>query len=798
MTSKIGGRTRRAVSGLSALLIAGGLAATVATPAHARYSTWVSASSWAYTDSRDPGALHQGESGGLPVGTWIDGDGKHHKSRAYFTFDLRPYAGKQILQAVLVANEIAVNDCSTVRDWELWRTAPVTSDTTWRTPPAEIELLDDPLPSPACPAHYSEVDLTDAFQRALAAGSESLTLELRVPADREGNPHLGRRVDALHVSMTYNTAPNTPRELSVDGKSCAGGDPLWVSNTRPSLRALLTDPDSPPAGDGEDVTAVFAVWPVNEPGNRVEFRLGRRGAPSYVQAVVPSGVAQDGRSYAYAVKSSDGDAESAWSEPCTFTVDATRPSAKPAVSSEDFRDKPDPRGYVGIPGSFKFTANGVDDVVGFYWGEGYPSSFVPADHLGGSATVTWTPTREGPRTMVVRSVDRAGNTSSDASYDFWVQQDAPSVVDTNPDAAPGEARNLTVQAGLPGTVSFAYTVDDGAERTVAAGADGSARISVTPKPSGSWFAVRGVTASGHVSASTQIFLAVRSEPIVSSVQFPADTAGAPVGTPGTFHFAPRLSGVTEYVYSYNSGPWQTVAATADGTADITLTPSTPGTHRIVVYSRTADGGESATAAYGFQPFSIAPTVDSTDYPEGIEAGAPGFPGRFFFWPTADDVVEYLYSVNGGPEETLAADPFFGFAVLDWAPPSIGEDNSGLFTMRVRSRSGNGQLSDAREYLIVVAVRTPGIESDIFDPLGTAKVGQPGVFTFTSHQPYAVEFLYSIDGGPQQTLPVDADGRATLSFTAETPYSHDVVVRTRTADGITSGSDLLSFWVAPAE
>jgi hypothetical protein len=252
-------------------------------------------------------------------------------------------------------------------------------------------------------------------------------------------------------------------------------------------------------------------------------------------------------------------------------VDDVSPGAVPTISSDDFQDYP-PKGYVGVPGTLTFTANGVADVVGFYWGEVDPTQFVPADHLGGSATVTWTPTREGTNSIVVRSVDRAHNTSGTARYMFRVLPSAPSVEDTNPDAWPGDARVLRITPGLPDTVSYAYSLDDGVEQTVAAVVDGAVQVSVVPQVSGSWFAIHGVTASGQVSPTTRVFLSVRSAPVVTSTQFPANGGGAPIGTEGTFHFAPRMTGVVEYAYSFDQGPWQTAPAGPDGTAAITSGP----------------------------------------------------------------------------------------------------------------------------------------------------------------------------------------------------------------------------------
>ena len=671
-----------------------GFAVVAARPAQAGYTSWVSATTWAYTDSRDPDGAHVGETGGLPVGTWLDEYGKHHKSRAYVTFDLRPYAGKQIFSATGVAKELAVNDCDTARDWELWLTAPISSTTTWREPPAEISRLGDFPGSPACPAGYSEVVLTEVFRQAQEAGRESLTLEVRVPEDREGNPHLGRRIAPLNVALAVNATPGTPTDLSVAGKSCSTPGQLWMPTLQPTLRALLTDPDSAPPGDAEPLTATFALWPTDQPENRTEWKYGQLGAPMSANIQVPAGVLQTDKSYSFTVKSSDGIAESAWSAPCSFTVDAVRPASRPTVTSEDFQDYP-AKGYVGIPGTLSFTANGVSDVVGFYWGESSPTQYIAADRLGGSATVTFVPTHDGPTTIVVRSVDRADWTSGDTSFTFRAQPTAPSVEDTNPDAWPGDPRNLVIRNGLPDTISYAYRLDEGAEQTVAAGADGTTEISVVPSLAGSWLEIHGVTASGQVSATTRVFLAVRSAPIVTSAQFPQNVSGAPVGTEGTFHFAPRMTGVTEYVYSYDQGPWQTVPATADGTADITLRPETGGDHHLAVYSRTVDGTESQRTAYTFTPTSTAPMIDSYEYPEGVASGGPGVTGRFFFTAPAGDAVEFVYSINGGEEQTVSADPFSSF--FDWTPTE-----SGIFTLIVRSRGGDGQLSDPRAYMIVVA------------------------------------------------------------------------------------------------
>jgi len=90
-------------------------------------------------------------------------------------------------------------------------------------------------------------------------------------------------------------------------------------------------------------------------------------------------------------------------------------------------------------GAIHFTA-GDPDVAGFYWAF-YPDTpyrFVPADTLGGTGTVTFTPQRPGAQRIRVVSADRADNRSPATTFDFYVRSTAPTIVDGNPDGAFGE------------------------------------------------------------------------------------------------------------------------------------------------------------------------------------------------------------------------------------------------------------------------------------------------------------------------------------------------------------------------
>lgn len=176
--------------------------------------TSVTSSSFVYTDSRSPETLVENTSGQAPVGSWRDQDGKHHKSRSYFTFDVSRFHGTRILSATGSFAESQVNNCEADRAVEVWLTDPVSGDTSWSNPPAERSKLYAVGPDRfgRCPSPYTEFAVIAALREAVVAGQETLTIELRVPADVEGDVNLGRWVDSqVRVVVEYNTPPRVPR-----------------------------------------------------------------------------------------------------------------------------------------------------------------------------------------------------------------------------------------------------------------------------------------------------------------------------------------------------------------------------------------------------------------------------------------------------------------------------------------------------------------------------------------------------------------------------------------------------------
>lgn len=209
-------------TGITALLTATGAVVAAAQPATAAPIRWVPPTSVTYTDARQQGLAFTATEADVPVGTLVTA-GVKHTTRAYLTFDLTPYRGKEIIDATLRTGESAVADCDRPRELELWRTDPPATAPTWEDPPAVREKVGDLDPTAPCPAAHLELPLTQTVQQAVDAGRDSLTLMIRVPGDHEENKHHGRRLRTPGISLTANAAPDVPGALTVAGRACADG-----------------------------------------------------------------------------------------------------------------------------------------------------------------------------------------------------------------------------------------------------------------------------------------------------------------------------------------------------------------------------------------------------------------------------------------------------------------------------------------------------------------------------------------------------------------------------------------------
>lgn len=593
-------RFRRISATLSVLgVIAGGVLVAQATPASAAggFQTF-SPVSTAHTDVTSPLRSFDNAGKATPVGATLDTKHGYHASKSYFTYDLTPLIGTQIFSVYASTVETKVNDCSKPRSTELW-SASSSEHPTWVSQPAEQVKQNGPLTEDICVSPEIEWDTTQAVQAAVAAHQSKLTLVMRLPDDKQLDPAYGREyASGLSLLINLNHAPNTPTELSVDRKPC-GSAPLLTPEQYPELITRVNDPDAVGNQGTDSLTATFTIRNIADPSEK--FVSTANGVAGTLVGNEPSGALRDGQTYELTVQVDDGHAVSPVSAPCRFTVDTTAPTP-PTVTSADYAENgtfPGTGGQ-GLTGKFTFTANGASDVTGYYYGEFGHTTYVAAGKLGGEATIDYNPTSSGPHTLQVRSVDNAGNQSSETNYVFWVRNIEPGFTSTPEHGDIGVARVLTFTPGMPDVVEYGYHIDNGPAQTIAAGPDGTASINYPATVSGPHHIyVTNTTSSGLTSAAVDDYVYVGGDqPTVNSDTYSVFGGGG-IGISGTFTFTSELLNVSEYTYSFNGGAEVTIPADADGSAAISFAPTATGSQNVVVTAENPTGLKSDPTTYDF-------------------------------------------------------------------------------------------------------------------------------------------------------------------------------------------------------
>jgi len=764
----------------AAVLAVATLLTTVAGAATATASTIteVAAGSWSYIDSAAPRTSFTDPDGDVPVGAHTYANGVVHVSKAYVTFDISALRGNRLERAGVSVDETAVADCTATRVTELWLTEPAKKPT-WNSQPAELVKAGGPLIDTSCPARGVFWNATAALQNALDAGRRTVTFALRLPDDRQNDPKAGRSYNPhAKLSFSYNRAPLKPAQLTVNTHPCAA-KPVVVGNGSTTLGAAVTDPD------GDFGQAEWALWPVDHPEQRVTFQNFFSGDFASVNV---QGRLADATTYAWQVRGTDATDTGPWSAGCKLTTDFVAPDKPPVVTSPDYSDVGLGTGGTGVPGSFTFTANGVPDVVGYYYGLfDTPGSYAPATRKGGPATVTIVPTQGGPQYLSVWSVDPAGTRSDRTDYRFWVADNGPSMT-CAAHGYLGETQQCTFAPhGTDGASEYRYTLDNGPEITVPAGPDGTATIDVTPTDAGQpyYLLVRARMANGNLSGPGGGQIPVdRGLPVVD---VPADTM---VGKPVVFTLHATLPGSVSFTYDWDYGQPVTVPAGPDGTARVTIVPDTAYGHYLRVSSTTGAGITSAAQQVDVQIGSNEPTVTSAEYPAWQQGAYVTTPGTFTFAPAVPGVTGYTYRYNGGEPVTVAAGPD-GTASAVLTPLTTNTQY-----LEVRSTFADGTASEAAYYSFFPRSAAPPLTCDTTAGLHP---GQVVHCTLAPVQPGLAAYGYRLGNGAEVSVPPAADGTGAFEFTvpeADGRYFLSVTTWSANAAGLRTDTSYTS-WVVDA-
>ncbi|WP_330175447.1 LamG domain-containing protein [Streptomyces sp. NBC_01498] len=304
-------------------------------------------------------------------------------------------------------------------------------------------------------------ELTTEVRTAAREGWSSMTLGLRA-ADESRLPEWKRVCGNAYLSVNYNNLPDRITTLSQNpGGVCAAGTGRPYSEVPPLLQAVASDPDHAD-GRTDKVKVEFKVeWtdPVSDAARSYTYLtpswLSPAGDTKFthtVKSTIPENTV-----VRWSARTYDGDGYGPWSDDgpgvsCEFVYDKTLPGM-PDVLSDDYPSDSAYHHGVGTNGTFTFSPNPDDsvpdtDVVKYRYAfdsTATPATTVDATPAGGSATVDWMPTRAGRHWVDVVAVDRAGNPSTKAHYEFLVTEGTPVVGQWNLADAPGstEARDET-------------------------------------------------------------------------------------------------------------------------------------------------------------------------------------------------------------------------------------------------------------------------------------------------------------------------------------------------------------------
>jgi hypothetical protein len=401
-------------------------------------------------------------------GTWPDCNGIG-KVRSLFQYDIRSLRGATIIRADF--NIVTRNYASCKRrGLGLWDFNTIDRNLTWNnhSSPPYGWRRDIAIAGPTnkgrtgtgCtdggPGSAIGFNVTDAVRRAVGEPKNTVTLMLKngtveTQGDYESDRDFwGRYENNPTLEVNFNNAPNRPTNLSANRKECRPGigNAVYITSgdgagqpARPTLRAELGDPD-------DDQVRAHFQWDLsdgngNHAGEAVTVTTAYRRSGLGHDAIVTGDRFTHGTYVAYRVRADDGKQGglSPWTSWCYVGVDNEPPDRPPKVSSPHYLECEDPTsceisGSPGQSGLFTFDANGVDDVVGFYWGlNAEPTNYVAAGPerdgtQSASAIITPPPNETGGMSLHVASVDHAGNIArpeNQRNYRFYIGDRAGAV-----------------------------------------------------------------------------------------------------------------------------------------------------------------------------------------------------------------------------------------------------------------------------------------------------------------------------------------------------------------------------------
>jgi hypothetical protein len=280
---------------------------------------------------------------------------------------------------------------------------------------------------PACNnVRWIEFNVMNAADNVADGDNDVLLLGLRAKDESTMSGGWKRyRYDA-RLSFEYNRYPNTPssQHTTVTGSStkhsCAASPGPVLRDSTPTLNATISDPD------GGNVSADFLL---ETSGGTDVWNPSKTTAKASGSVHSATSTSLSSGSYRWRVWAVDPQGLSTGGSTCYFQIDVTPPSAPPVVHARTGEPAVYVQngwaGGVGLAGRFYFTNGGVSDIVKYKYSFDSDALNLEAGVISGSSSdqsvdVSFTPQTAGSHTLYVQSVDKAGWTSVEYLYRFYV------------------------------------------------------------------------------------------------------------------------------------------------------------------------------------------------------------------------------------------------------------------------------------------------------------------------------------------------------------------------------------------
>ncbi len=304
-------------------------------------------------------------------------------ARSFLSFhNLSGYSGATVVSAELFLWNYHSYSC-TKASWETWRVDSVSSSVRWGNQPTwrEKDGTSDGTKgyNSGCGDGWVSASVKETFQTSFSGNSATANVGLR--ASNESSNSGWKKFNSSeassnrpYVTVVYNRAPNVPTQLAIDSCYSVCKSPAVVRSGRPTVSAIVSDPDSGTMRAEYEVYDNAKTTLKVKSGTAVTGVTSGTARPWRVTTTLPDGT------YHFRVRGCDKYQCGTYSGWFTFTVNTQDP-ALPTIAGTTYTEQSTGswNGGPGQAGTFTFGPNGASDVQEYIYDlNGANSVTVPA------------------------------------------------------------------------------------------------------------------------------------------------------------------------------------------------------------------------------------------------------------------------------------------------------------------------------------------------------------------------------------------------------------------------------------